>query len=110
MFQTKRVSKSIEELESNCPAKLSGEQLVGSQTYRPICLLNVLEKIFDRTIVSRLEKRRKLDQSEMQFGFRKGRSTQDAINRLLEFIDQSGVEYKYAAGLFVDISEAFDNV
>ncbi|KAL4122766.1 hypothetical protein QTP88_015041 [Uroleucon formosanum] len=53
-------------------------------SYRPLCLLDCLGKLFKKIIDNRL--RRHLDETEgqddRQFGFRKGRSTIDALNTL----------------------------
>jgi len=51
-------------------------------SYRPICLISMVTKLFERVIKKKLEL--DLEQtrgiSEYQFGFRRGRSTIDAIN------------------------------
>lgn len=46
--------------------------------------------------------------SKSQFGFRAGRSTEDAINKASKYVKNSNV--KYAIGIFVDIEGALDNV
>ena len=43
-----------------------------------------------------------------QFGFRKGKSTEDAINRTIQLVEEA--TEKYVIGIFVDISGAFDNL
>lgn len=50
-------------------------------SYRSICLLNTVGKLFERIIKRHLEKQLEESRylSELQFGFRKGRSTVDAI-------------------------------
>ena len=78
--------------------------------YRPISSLPILNKIFEKLIYSRLssfiEKNKIL--SNNQFGFRKGRSVEDAINCLLHNIYKSLNEKKSAGTLFLDFSRAFD--
>ena len=79
-------------------------------SYRPIALLPVLGKIYERVIVNRLEVKyiEKGMQSQRQFGFRSGRSTEDAINKF-----QKGIlltEKKLVVTLFIDIEGAFDNL
>ena len=78
-------------------------------TYRPICLINTLGKLLERMIIDRLNKHReKVGLAEEQFGFTKGRSTEDAINRLIELVKNT--DSKYSIILFADISGAFDNL
>jgi hypothetical protein len=50
-------------------------------SYRPICLLDTLGKLLEKIIQKRLTKHTESDEvlSNRQFGFRKGRSTLDAI-------------------------------
>ncbi|KAG5885679.1 hypothetical protein JTB14_001961 [Gonioctena quinquepunctata] len=43
-----------------------------------------------------------------QYGYRSGRSTEDAINKALGIVDES--ENKYVVAIFIDISGAFDNL
>lgn len=88
----------------------------GSETnldnYRPISLLSNISKVYERIIYNQLyyflEFNRKL--CIEQFGFRKKLSTQSAlysfINKTLEALDQS----QCTAGLFCDLSKAFDCV
>lgn len=57
--------------------------------YRPICLMGNIGKVYERLINQRLIE--ELDQGvglhEEQYGFRKGRSTTDAIARILKLAD-----------------------
>ncbi|KAI5723000.1 hypothetical protein M8J76_016853 [Diaphorina citri] len=56
------------------------------QTYRPICLLNTHGKLFEIVINERIKKEmeEKRTLNEHQFGFRRGKSTVDAINIVKE--------------------------
>ena len=79
------------------------------KSYRPICLLNILGKIQERLLCKRLRDHRLLfGISNYQFGFRKGRSTEDAINCALWNVSNSNC--KYVIGIFIDISGTFDNL
>lgn len=79
------------------------------KSYRPICLLNTLGKIQEKLLCSRLKQQREISGlNQNQYGYRKGRSTEDAINRALEIIDSSNE--KYVIAIFIDISGAFDNL
>lgn len=78
------------------------------KTYRPITLLSVLGKTFERCISTRIEAflgdRRAL--AEEQNGFVAGRGTVDALHRFKSAVFQSRL--KYVATLCIDIFGAFD--
>lgn len=82
-------------------------------SYRPICVLNETGKIFERILVQRIEEHltgRGPDIVDDQYGFRKNRSTVDAI---LEFKTRIGniVERGwYAVAVSLDISNAFNSI
>jgi hypothetical protein len=77
-------------------------------SYRPLCLLDCLGKLFEKTIDNRL--RQFLDSREglheRQFGFRKGRSTIDALEVLKKTVKDS----KSKVGILIlDIKNAFNS-
>lgn len=80
--------------------------------YRPISLLPSISKIFEKAIKSRvvnfLNKTKFF--SSAQFGFREGRSTEDALLNFCSQIYSNIDKKKCTAGLFVDITKAFDMV
>lgn len=77
--------------------------------YRPISLLPVMGKLLERLIAMRLQNGLSNNiLSDRQYGFVPGRSTVDAVQRAMEFIQQS--RNKYVVGLFIDIKGAFDGV
>lgn len=59
-------------------------------TYRPICLLSVLTKILENIIKAQLtqelEKNNAIDKN--QYGFTKGKSTTDAVQRVIQTVDE----------------------
>ena len=79
-------------------------------SYRPVCLLDLLGKTFERVLNERLLKC--LEQAKAlhpnQYGFRKGRSTEDCLMRIKDAVQASN--QKYVIALFVDISGAFNNL
>lgn len=80
--------------------------------YRPISLLSVFSKIFERVVKSRvidfLEKN--LFFSANQYGFRAGMSTEDALLNFCSHVYDSLNNKKYTAALYIDITKAFDTV
>lgn len=79
-------------------------------SYRPIALLSVIGKIFEKIIVNSIQETYKdagLESSD-QFGFKKRKGTDDAflsLRRAIKF-----TEKKYVITIFVDIEGAFDNL
>lgn len=80
------------------------------KAYRPITLLPVVGKLYERLLVDRIlaSQERSGGMADGQYGFRKGRSTVDAVIRLQQDVSERGD--KYVLGVFIDISGAFDNL
>ena len=80
--------------------------------YRPISILPILSKVFEKAcynqIYSYLEKNNIL--STQQFGFRKQKSTTQAILDQLEYIYQNLDSNHLVFSLFLDFRKAFDSV
>lgn len=80
--------------------------------YRPISVLTALSKILERILNNRLinylESKNIL--AKNQFGFRRGISTEDAVNSLLETIVEALDGKHRCIGMFLDLSKAFDTV
>ena len=79
-----------------------------SGSYRPICLLPVLGKILEALMAKRLKVLIEQQMDDTQYGFRKGRSTEDAIYRLREIV--RGSQSKYVLAILLDIKNAFNTV
>jgi len=90
------------------PGKPEGEP----SSYRPICLLSELGKLFERVLAERL--RAHLENceglSEEQFGFRKGKSTVDAILRVRESVEAATGEGRVALAISLDVANAFNSL
>jgi hypothetical protein len=82
------------------------------QNYRPIAMLPIFAKIFEKIINARLiyflEDCQIL--SEHQFGFRKKKSTMMAVNELVSQVLEDLEKSKKVSALFFDLTRAFDNV
>ena len=80
--------------------------------YRPVSLLMTISKILEKIIYNRvfkfLTKHNILYDS--QYGFRSKHSCEDAILELVGKVLQSRNEDKYCAGIFLDLSKAFDTL
>ena len=93
------------------PVHKTGDETDPSN-YRPISLLSVFNRIFERLMYKRLKSF--IDKNDMffksQYGFRNNYCTQHAILDILNKI-QSNVDKKlYSCGIFIDLEKAFDTV
>lgn len=81
---------------------------------RPICLLPEIGKIFERVLAERMytwmEEHTESALSPNQFGFRRMRSTVDAIVELREFIEFAHKEDGVVIAVAIDITNAFNSL
>lgn len=78
------------------------------RSYRGISLLPVLGKVLERIMVHRLQEVVGDGMCEWQFGFKRGRSVEDAWLYVRECVD--GSASRYVLGVFVDFKGAFDHL
>lgn len=80
--------------------------------YRPITLIPILSKIFEKAMLERMESF--IAKNEIlvpnQYGFRKGMSTTQACFSLVKEITESIDKKLTVMGIFLDMSKAFDYV
>lgn len=80
--------------------------------YRPISLLTsvskIIEKIVNVRLLTFLEYGNLL--ADNQFGFRKGRSTEDAVAHMVDHISEKLDSSQKCIGVFLDLAKAFDTV
>lgn len=84
-----------------------------SNGYRPICLLNDEAKIFERIIAERINEHlngRGPNLDPSQYGFRKGRSTVDAILAVRQFMESAFDHGQVIIAVSLDISNAFNSI
>ena len=82
------------------------------ENYRPISLLSIYNRIFEKLMYSRLTKFVK-DYNllyDQQYGFRSKHSTQHAILDIVNTILQNMDNGKFSCGVFIDLKKAFDTV
>ena len=80
--------------------------------YRPVSLLCILSKVFEKVMYSRLSsflERNKILLNN-QFGFRKHHSAYMALMILLDKIVKALENVDYVIGIYLDFSKAFDTV
>lgn len=82
------------------------------ESYRPLCLLNDLGKVLEFLIANRLEKFiiSKGGLSANQYGFKKGRSTDDAVRELHSSVLREVNSYRFCLAVGLDIKNAFNSI
>jgi hypothetical protein len=78
--------------------------------YRPIALLPVVSKVFEKVINKQLSK--VVEESfidDNQFGFRESHSTEDAVIKFVEKIEQELAANNHVISIYLDVSKAFDS-
>ena len=76
-------------------------------TYRPISLLPIISKIFERVLFEQIEKFAEKILSPKLCGFRKGHSTKDALLNLLKNWQKSLYQFGVIRTV-LDLSKAYD--
>jgi hypothetical protein len=89
-----------------------GKDLTEPSSYRPISLLSVIAKLYERLLQDRLNN----DPLSVewiplnQFGFRTRHSTVQQIHRISHEINRALNKKEYCTTVFLDVSQAFDRV
>lgn len=78
--------------------------------YRPIVLLDEVSKLFERVLTARLVRCMSPDLHPTQFGFRRGRSTIEAIGRVKELAEEAMARGGVLLAVSLDISNAFNTL
>lgn len=83
-----------------------------TSSYRPISLLPLASKIFEKLIMKRLIPliHENYIIPDHQFGFRQNHSTIEQVHRLVAKIAQNLETKKYCSAAFLDVQQAFDKV
>lgn len=89
-----------------------GKNPTEPSSYRPISLLPVIGKLFEKVLSKRLNlfiKQRNIIPSH-QFGFRQQHSTIEQIHRITHAIEDCIEKKEISTAVFLDVSKAFDGV
>lgn len=83
-----------------------------TSSYRPLCMLDTTSKLFECLLLKRLEDEmeRHGGFSSQQYGFRKGKSTIDAINDVMEIASTAKRKLEFCAIITLDVRNAFNTV
>ncbi|GBP07916.1 RNA-directed DNA polymerase from mobile element jockey [Eumeta japonica] len=88
----------------------SEKPLHEASSYRPISLLSVQGKIFERMLLNRMRAHLSDVIPQHQFGFQEKHGTIEQIHRITDIISRT-LEFKqFCSAVFLDISQAFDRV
>ena len=97
---------------SKITAIFKSEDDTDPTNYRPISLLSVFNRIFEKLVYKRLiefiEKEDLLYHG--QYGFRSRHSTEHAIQDILNTIQSNMDRKQYTCAIFIDLKKAFDTV
>ena len=82
------------------------------KSYRPISLLPVLSKVFEKLFITRTQPTLQSTQiiPDRQFGFRRKHSTVKQVHRITNIIHRALENKQYCTAAFLGISQAFDKM
>lgn len=95
------------------PKEAKKNQEQGLPKARSICLINDIGKSFERIIADRINKWKESKEgiiSRNQFGFKKGRSTIDALFKVKDKIERATQEGKIVIAVSLDVENAFNSI
>ena len=108
------INSSIKSLFSSClktaditPIYKKGKRDL-KDNYRPVSILPVLSKLYERSMFKQISEFFENIFSKIQYGFRKGHSTQQCLLAMLEKWKRSVDSGKAFGALLTDLSKAFD--
>lgn len=93
------------------PVFKSGSEL-DMNNYRPISILPLISKIFEKCVNVRLNKYLAKSNiiSNFQFGFQKGKNTTEAVLNFIEYVYEELNKKHHVLGISIDLKKAFDTV
>ena len=93
------------------PLYKSGDR-TNTDNYRPISILNIISKVFERVVFDQLSDYLENNHllTNYQYGFRRKRSTRDAVTIFTDHIKRNMDKSKVTGALYMDLRKAFDTV
>ena len=94
------------------PILKPGRDAKSPTSYRPISMLNCLDKVFEKIVLQRINEYTETNniiQNE-QFGFRKEHSTVHQVKRIVNFISNNKSTRKSTGIVLLDVEKAFDSI
>ncbi|GBO21033.1 Retrovirus-related Pol polyprotein from type-1 retrotransposable element R1 [Araneus ventricosus] len=90
----------------------TGKEEQNIKSYRPISLLPTLGKLLEKLFLQRFNFQLKTNklQHPLQYGFREGKSADDALLYVTSLLEQARRQRKHAVLISLDISGAFDSL
>ena len=115
VFLTKNYNDSIEDQLFPGPLKEADvlpihkkEERTKKENYRPVSLLPAISKIFERDMYNQIVGYIEKYLSPFLFGFRKGHSTEQCLNVMIERWKKAIDQQKCVGAVLTDLSKAFD--
>ena len=84
------------------------EERTKKENYRPVSLLPIISKLFERDMYNQILAYVDKYLSPYLFGFRKGHSTEQCLNVMIERWKKALDNKKYVGAVLTDLSKAFD--
>ncbi|XP_034236336.1 uncharacterized protein LOC117642360 [Thrips palmi] len=80
--------------------------------YRPLTITSSFSKVFEKILLDRIEPFLRTNNliNEYQFGYKKGKSTIDAVTYAVDIISKAKSDKEVTIAIFLDLSKAFDCV
>ncbi|GIX76552.1 RNA-directed DNA polymerase from mobile element jockey [Caerostris darwini] len=97
---------------ANCAHSKEGRTLNHPQDFRPICILPCWGKVLDKVITERLAYHLESGKllHDLQYGFRKQRSTINALQHIKDFILSARNKKHHTCLVSIDMANAFNSV
>lgn len=89
-----------------------GKNVHSVESYRPISLLPMLSKVFERMLLAKIDPILKANNAVPlhQFGCRSHHSTIEQVHRVVTEAQSALNQKKYCSAIFLDVAQAFDKV
>ena len=84
------------------------DETTNKENYRPVSVLPLISKIFERVIYDQLSKYLEKSLNSILCGFRKGHATQHALFKLLQAWQEEPDKGGFVGTILMDLSKAYD--